>query len=348
MLLTDPLTLGAFALGIAFGMTGQLSGFCLLSGLRRRWLEGNSGMIAAYAVAIAVAVSGLAALTVAGVVDSAESIYRGQNLSLPVIAVGGALFGYGMVLANGCGARALVLLGRGNLRSFVVLACLVFGAQIAMKGVLAPARLAAQQASAGPSGGASLADWLAGLLPNPALATAMTAALLALVCLVFAWRVASRRDWKTIAGGAIVGALIVAGWVVTGVLGADDFEPAPLASLSFVAPTADTAFALMLSTGGISRGIAVPLVIGVPIGAFLAAAWRGRLAFEAFTAPRRMLYSMAGGLLMGIGGVMALGCTIGQGLTGMSTLAVGSMLALAAIVAGAWLGLVGPLRLRLG
>jgi hypothetical protein len=138
--------------------------------------------------------------------------------------------------------------------------------------------------------------------------------------------------------------LVVAGWYATGVLGADDFDPAPLESLTFIAPVANTINFAMLATG-ISLSFGVTVVAGVFLGALFSALVTRTANLEGFTRPVSMLRYMGGGALMGIGGALALGCSIGQGLTGLSTLALGSFLAAGGILGGAWLALRGPLKL---
>ena len=129
-------------IGLAYGSVGLLSGFCLLSGLRGWWAEGDGRLVRTYALAIGVAVAATQLLAAAGLVDIGKSIYLQPSFSAPVMFFGGFLFGYGMVLSNGCGSRALVLLGRGNLRSFVVVIVLAIFAQMTLKGLIAPARIA--------------------------------------------------------------------------------------------------------------------------------------------------------------------------------------------------------------
>jgi hypothetical protein len=147
-----------------------------------------------------------------------------------------------------------------------------------------------------------------------------------------------RGSARDVAAGLGVGALIVAGWAVTGILGADDFEPTPLASFTFVAPVGDALVYLMFWTGAkIAFGAAT--VGGVILGAGLAAKASGTWRLESFRDTSDFLRTATGAVMMGIGGVSALGCTVGQGLTGISTLAIGSFLALAGIVAGAVLAL---------
>src|ERR1700730_10146268 len=132
-------------IGLLYGAVALLSGFCLLSGLRGWWARGASRLIRTYALALGVAIAATQLLAARGVIDLGKSIYLQPSFSAPLMFFGGLLFGYGMVLANGCGSRALVLLGRGNLRSFVVVIVLGITAQMTLKGLVAPARIALLQ-----------------------------------------------------------------------------------------------------------------------------------------------------------------------------------------------------------
>ena len=125
-------------IGLAYGAVGLLSGFCLMSSLRGWWAEGDSRLIRSYALALGVAIVATQLLAGSGVVDLTRSIYLQRSFSAPLMFFGGLLFGYGMVLSNGCGSRALVLLGRGNLRSLVVVIVLGIAAQMTLKGLIAP------------------------------------------------------------------------------------------------------------------------------------------------------------------------------------------------------------------
>src|SRR6266571_7887227 len=141
------IVLSGLLIGLVYGSVGLLSGFCLLSGLRGWWAEGDGRLVRSYALAIGVAVASTQLLAAAGLVDLGKSIYLQPSFSMPLMFFGGLLFGYGMVLSNGCGSRALVLLGRGNLRSFVVVIVLGITAQMTLKGLIAPARIAMVGAS---------------------------------------------------------------------------------------------------------------------------------------------------------------------------------------------------------
>lgn len=315
-----------FAVGAIFGASGQVTGFCLQRGLREYWSGPDGYKLHAFALALAVAVAGTHLVTVNGLVDIRQSLYMMPSFSWLLLPAGGFMFGYGMSLANGCGARALVLLAQGNLRSFVVLMCLGVAAYMTLTGIAAPLRM--QTAALTPVTPASVG------VPD-GLPRALTAWTVAAALILFALRPrASGQRVLDLTGGAIIGLLIVAGWLITGWLGADDFDPMPVTSLSFVAPIGDTLQYAMIATGmNLRFGIAV--VLGVLSGSFIAALGRRRLHLEGFGTPRQMARYMAGGTLMGIGGALALGCSIGQGLTGLSTLAYSSIICALAIMAGA-------------
>src|SRR3954469_12880282 len=134
-------------IGLLYGAVGLLSGFCLMSSLRGWWAKGDSRLVRTYALALGVAIPATQLLAADGLIDLGKTIYLQPSFSGPLMFAGGLLFGYGMVLANGCGSRALVLLGRGNLRSFVVVIVLGISAQMTLKGLIAPARIALVQSS---------------------------------------------------------------------------------------------------------------------------------------------------------------------------------------------------------
>lgn len=330
--------LGGLILGLLFGAIGQQTGFCLLRGLKNQWVAGDGRKLRAFTLAMAVALLGTQVLAVLAPLDLSASIYPQRTLSL-LLPLGGVLFGLGMVMANGCGARSLVLLGTGNLRSLVVLLCLGVAAYMTMSGVLANPRLALEGLVQFRLPAGTWWQWLAGLGMSPTLARWLFTVVLVTLLAGFALTHAGfRRSGRDLAGGLLIGLLIPAGWWVTGVLGDDIFDPVRLASLTFVAPVGDTLQYLMISTG-ISLTFPVTVVTGIVLGSLAAALLTGGLQWQGFESPRHIRRSSLGGLLMGIGGVMALGCSIGQGLTGFSTLAISAWLAFGGIVLGAWLGL---------
>lgn len=343
---TTLVNLGGLVIGLVFGIVGRRSGFCLTRGLQRCFQAGDGGKLRTFALAVVTALVGSQLLASLGVIDLGRTHYLAPEFSWLLVPLGGVLFGYGMVMANGCGARAAVLLGGGNLRSFVVLTCLGVAAFMALTGVFAGWRLALAEATGLRLAlGAGLHGWLASAGLPELLARWLMVLVLAIPLLVYVFSDQGyrhrRQEW---AAGILVGLLVPAGWWVTGSLGADDFDPVPVVSLTFVAPIGDGIQYLMLASGtDLSFGVTV--VAGVLLGSLATALVTGSFQLEGFPSPQRMLRAMGGGALMGIGGALALGCSIGQGITGLSTLALPSLLAASGIVVGALVGLRGPARL---
>lgn len=331
--------LSGFAIGLAFGVVGLLSGFCLLSSLRDWWTKDDSRKIRSYAVALAVAIIGAQFLGGAGIVDIGKSLYLQPSFSAPLIFIGGLLFGLGMVLSNGCASRALVLLGKGNVRSLVVLVIIAVTAQMTLKGLLAPARLAFLQWTQIAPGAVSIPAFLStlGFTETAARIAATLVASGALFVFAFSDQ-QFRRSYGQIAAGFAVGLLVTAGWLATGWLGVDEFNPIPVTSLTFVSPVADSLQYVMLSTG-LSLNFGIAVVSGVIVGSMSTSVLSGRFELEGYTSANHMVRSIGGAALMGSGGAMAYGCTVGQGLTGVSTLAFPSLIAVAGIITGAAFGL---------
>lgn len=317
---------GGLAIGVIFGACGQITGFCLQRGLKEHWSGRHGYKLNAFALALAIALAGTHIVTSLGLVDTSRSIYMTSSVSWLLLPLGGIMFGYGMGLTNGCGARALVLLAQGNLRSFVVLLCLGIAAYMTISGVIGPLRIKAFGLTTFNPSSVTLPVGLIRTLAVWVSVAALTA---------FALRPRASGDRvRDLMGGAVVGLLIVAGWLATGWLGNDDFEPMPVTSLTFIAPIGDTIQYAMIATGmSIRFGVAV--VFGVLTGSFLTTIVRGRYQPQGFESPGQMTRYIVGGALMGSGGALALGCSIGQGLTGLSTLAYSSMVAALAIVIGA-------------
>ena len=338
--------LSGLVIGLIYGAVGLLSGFCMMSSLRGWWAEGDGRLVRTYALAIGVAVAATQLQAAAGLVEIGKSIYLQPSFSAPLMFFGGLLFGYGMVLSNGCGSRALVLLGRGNLRSFVVVVVLAIVAQMTLKGLIAPARIAMVGASQTTTTVNSVPALLtaAGLSATAARMLAASVISAALIIFAFAHQ-AFRRSPGQVVAGLVVGALVAAGWFATGYLATDDFNPTPITSLTFIAPIADALQYVMLSTGS-TLNFGIVTVFGVFAGSLVTAMATGRFHLEGYQSPRHMLRSAGGAALMGVGGVMAFGCSVGQGLTGFSTLALASLVAVAGIMVGTAAGLRGALRVR--
>src|SRR5207302_2993298 len=208
--------LAGLSIGVVYGAVGLLSDFCLMSSLRGWWAQGDSRLVRTYALAVGVAIAATQLLATRGMVDLGKSIYLQPTFSVPLMFFGGLLFGYGMVLSNGCGSRALVLLGRGNLRSFVVVIVLGIFAEMTLKGLIAPARIAMVQTSQTTTTLTSLPALLsaAGLGENAA--RMLAASILSAALIIFAFAHAPfRKSPDQIAAGLVVGVLVAAGWFAT-------------------------------------------------------------------------------------------------------------------------------------
>lgn len=337
--------LGGFAVGVVFGAVVHRTNFCAMGGISDAVLMGDTRRFRAWLLAIAVAIIGSQALNFAGVVDLNKSIYLSANLGWLGAIIGGLMFGFGMTQTGGCTSKTLVRLGAGNLKSLIVIIVLGIFAYMTLRGLLAVPRLQIETATNIDLGARGLANQNLGEMAGAAvgmsagLARALVATALAGLFLVICFKDdAFRHSARNITGGVMVGLCVVAGWLVTGVLGADEFNPAPLASLTFVAPAGESLQYLMTFTGAtINFGIAV--TAGVIVGGFLMAVATGSFRVESFADRNDLLRHLGGAALMGTGGVMALGCTIGQGVTGMSTLSLGSLIAWLSIVSGGYMGI---------
>ena len=340
------LIISGLLIGLVFGAVGLASRFCLLSGLRGWWADGDSRLIRTYALAVGIAITASQLLAAYGLVDLGKSIYLQPSFSAPLMLFGGVLFGYGMVMANGCPSRALVLLGRGNLRSLVVVIVIGITAQMTFRGLIAPARIALLHASQATATVTSLPALLSSFGLHGAPARLFAATVVSATLLIFALSHAPfRRSYGQVAAGLLIGVLVAAAWFATGYLGADEFNPAPVTSLTFIAPTADTVQYVMLSTG-LTMNFGIATIAGVLAGSLVTALATGGFHWEGYTSASHMLRSVGGAALMGAGGAMALGCSVGQGLTGISTLALASFVAAGGILLGAAAGLRGALRVR--
>lgn len=319
-------------LGLVFGIAAQVSRFCL-----RRAVAGprderaSAGAVWLTALASAIAAFWLASS--AGLIDISDHRILSGDLPIAALVLGGLAFGAGMILTRGCVSRLTVLSGTGNLRAIVVLLTFAVTAHATLKGVLAPLRTGIGSVSVEvpfhslaelPLGGALL------LLPAAAAAVFL------------AWR--ARVGALNIFLGAVIGVVAVGGWMLTSVLLLDDFDPQPVQSAAFTLPWSDTLF-WVIASSAIPAGFGVGFIAGVLGGSFVSAGLRGELRLETFESSRQTLRYVAGGVLMGVGGVLAGGCTVGAGLSGVASGSLAALIALASIAFGGWIA-AGSLHLR--
>lgn len=334
------LLVSMFFLGLAFGVFARLGRFCLLRGLRQSMgrdaqeARGTAPALQAFALAVAVALLATQGLQLAGLVDLDHAQIVRPNFSAVGVAIGGAVFGAGMVLANACGARSLVLLGGGNLRSLVAIVFLGLGAQASSTGVLVPLRQWFQGIAPSTLPTATVDQYLQADGWSAVSTYAVTAVLPAAVLLAYAlWRPALRRSPAQWISAVMIGLLVAVGWWISAAVEVDPFDPVKLTSLSFISPIAETLLYAQVAVGREFAAVSA-MVLGVVAGSLLTALLTRTAHWEGFDGPAHLAKTAVGGLLMGFGGLLAAGCSIGQGLTGVTTLAWASLPAVAGIVLG--------------
>jgi uncharacterized membrane protein YedE/YeeE len=334
---------GAFLLAFIFGAVGNKTHFCTM-GAVSDWVNmGDLSRMRMWLLAIAVALLGASALQLAGVVDLSKSIYPGPNFTWLSYIVGGFLFGVGMTLGSGCGSKTLIRVGAGNLKSLIVYVFLGIAAYMTLRGVLGAFRVGVlEKAAITLPAGQDLPSLLG--VHRAILAALIGGALLAFVYASKQFR--SSFDYTL--GGVVTGLVVVGGWFVSGYMGHVAEDPQTLQeafvatnsgrmeSFSFVSPMAYTLDYLMLWTDKskiITYGIASGF--GVIAGSAAYALATRTFRWEGFRDAEDTANHIVGGMLMGFGGICALGCTIGQGISGFSTLALGSIITFIFIVIGA-------------
>ena len=342
---------GSFVLAFIFGAVGNKTSFCTM-GAVSDWVNmGDTGRMRMWLLAIGVAILGSSALHLAGAVDLSKSIYPGPNFTWLSYLVGGFLFGVGMTLGSGCGSKTLIRIGGGNLKSVVVFVVAAIAAYMTLRGILGAFRVGVlEQATVTFATGQDLPSLFSALsgIPRKTL-LAVLALLIGGGLVAFAY---SSRNFRAnpdySLGGVVTGLVVVGGWYVSGHLGHLAEDPNTLQegfvatntgrmeAFSFVAPLAWTLDYFMFWTDKskiVTFGIAS--TAGVIAGSLAYALVSRTFRWEGFRDAEDTGMHLLGGALMGFGGITALGCTIGQGISGFSTLALGSILTFVAIVAGA-------------
>jgi len=353
-LATQVVLWGGLLAGVALGALAQATRFCTMGALADWFSFGGTSRLMMWALAVAVGASGTLLLIEMQWLDATRALAWSERFLWLSYAVGGLLFGFGMVLASGCPQRSLVKAGAGSLKAVVTLGVVAVAAQMTLRGVLALPRVNALDAAsitlAHPQDLGSMLSPLfgiaAGTLRRIVLALLLTTVAAAL------WRTRATMEASHWAGGLGVGLLVPLCWWITGHLGylpehPETLEPQWMGTashrpeaLTFAAPMAQGLDLLTLwSDRNTTASFGILLALGVLLGSALSALLRREFRVESFHDARDLGDHLLGGLLMGFGGVTALGCSIGQGVTGLSLLSAGSCLAVAGIVAGTWAAL---------
>lgn len=337
--ITSPhlLPLAGLVIGLVFGLAVQRSDWCAMGAVSDIVLIGDWRRMRSWLLAIATAILGTQALLLADAIELAGTAHLRPEIAWLGAIAGGLAFGFGMTRTGGCISKNLVRLGGGSLRALVVLAVVAVTALATLAGPL-------------PWAGALL-DGVGTVEPGlrfprqdlPALvglSDGVSAFLATGIAVGLAWFCLKDRRFRAsrplLVAGPILGLLVSLGWLATTAL-ADPPGPMPTASLNFVEASVSTL--ALLTAGGVSMPpFGAALVGGTILGAFLGASRSGRLRLEGFVDVHDFRSNLGGAVLMGFGGTLAGGCTVGQGLTGISTLGPTSILAVAAIVLGAIAG----------
>jgi len=332
--------LGGFAIGAAAGFAVRHAKLCSFGAIEDALMGGDSRRLRIFGLALGIAILGTQALIIGGILDPGSTTYTSPALPLVSILIGSLIFGAGMALVGTCGFGSLVRLGAGDLRSLIVILVLGATAYATLRGVLANLRidvlerLSIAMPDRVSSDMASLSSHALGFEVRAILTIAAGTGL----CLLALGDARLRRAPRLLSAGIALGVLIVAGWIVTGSLG-DEFDvPSRPQSLTFVATIGKALYAGVLNVSNFAD-FGVGSVFGVVAGAWLAA-WRStELRWEAFDDDHEMRRHLVGAGLMGVGGILAGGCTIGQGITAGSMLALSWPFALGGMVLGARLGI---------
>lgn len=321
--------------GILLGLAARLGRFCTLGAIEDLLYQGSDLRMRMWGIAIAVAIIGSFGLIGSGLLPAEKALYLRLGWHPVGSILGGLMFGYGMALAGSCGYGALARLGGGDLRSFVIVVVMGLAAYVTLSGPLAKLRVwlfpVAESDTA--SGFAHLLGGLAGLSP--------VIVGLAVGAFLLAASLASRALWakpQAIIWAALVGVAVITGWAGTAWVAEAGFDAVPVVSHSFSAPIGETMLYAMTSSGN-TLSFGVGSVAGVLAGAFIGSLIKGHFRWEACEDPRELKRQILGAAIMGVGAILAIGCTVGQGISAFSLLAYSAPVTFLAIFLGAAFGL---------
>ncbi len=352
--LTAQVLWAGFFLAMIFGAIAQRTHFCTMGAVSDIVNMGDWTRMRMWGMAIGVAMIGFFGLAAAGQIDPAKTLYASSRFIWLSALVGGGMFGFGMVLSSGCGSKTLVRIGGGSLKSLVVFAVMGIAAFATLKGITAVLRVASVDRVAMEfTSNAALPNWLAGTLSvAPAVAGLGLALLIGLGLIAWALSSPDFRRFDNLLAGLGIGAVIAATWWVSGHLGYVAEHPETLQeafvatnsgraeAMSFVSPVAYTLdWFMFFSDKSKVLTLGIVSVFGMVAGSAVYSLVSSSFRWEGFRDAQDTANHLVGATLMGVGGVTAMGCTVGQGLSGISTLSATSFVALAAILAGAVAGL---------
>ncbi|OIQ33470.1 MAG: YeeE/YedE family protein [Alphaproteobacteria bacterium MedPE-SWcel] len=321
--------------GIALGLAARVGRFCTLGAIEDLLYGSDDRRMRMWVLAIAVAIIGTHAAIAFGLFDSTTSAYLDRVWNPVGTIMGGLLFGYGMALCGSCGYGALARLGGGDLRSFVIVTVIGLSAYFVMSGPLAPVRVwlfPVEEGATSPQSIPQLAD---------AFGISSTLAGLSLGLLLFGLALVWQRQPLTLSQmlwAMVVGLAVVSGWLGTYWVATTGFAAEPIETHTFAAPIGDTIFYGMTASGN-TLSFSVGSVVGVVFGAAVGSYSKGHFRWEACEDPRELKRQLMGAAVMGAGAILAVGCTVGQGISAFSLLAYSAPVTFVAIFIGAAFGL---------
>lgn len=321
--------------GIALGLAARIGRFCTLGAIEDQLYGQDNRRMRMWGIAIGAAIIGTHIALSFGAFDLAETAYLDRVWNPLGSIFGGLLFGYGMALSGNCGYGALARLGGGDLRSFVIVLVMGLSAYFVMSGPLARARVwlfDVESNAATPQGFSQL---LQGFGVSPLITGLGVGGLLVVLAIA---RGAQRLSMGQVFWAAVVGLAVVSGWLGTYWIATTGFEAEPIETHTFAAPIGDTIIYTMTASGN-ALSFSVGSVLGVVIGAALGSYSKGHFRWEACEDPRELRRQILGAALMGPGAILAVGCSVGQGISAFSVLAFSAPVTFVAIFIGAAIGL---------
>lgn len=322
--------------GLLLGLAARFGRFCTLGALEDLLYGGSDKRMRMWGLSIGLSIIGVFGLAELGLFRPESSAYLSTQFNVIASIIGGLMFGYGMALCGNCGYGALARLGGGDLRSFVIVLVMGVSAYAVMSGPLAPLRVflfPQDVPSEAPNGVAHILAYVIPLSAN-SIGLVIGAILIIMMCADTEFR----KDPKAIIWSAIVAAAIISGWLGTYWVAETGFEARAIESHTFSAPVGDTLIYTMIGSA-MTLSFAIGSVVGVLTGAFIGSLIKGHFRWEACEDPRELRRQIIGASVMGIGAVIAMGCSVGQGISAFSTLAYSAPVTFLAIFAGAWFGL---------
>ena len=323
--------------GILLGLAARIGRFCTLGAIEDFIYSSSENRLRMWGLAIGLAIIGTFSFSSFGLINIPEIHYVNSAWNPMASIVGGLMFGYGMALCGNCGYGALARLGGGDLRAFLIVIIMGISTYIVMSGPLAPLRIMIFEVGLkDPDRALGFADTIALYFRiSETVAGILTGMIIVVIAL------AQRnflKDFISLFWSMVVAMAIISGWIGTTWVSSNGFEPWRIGSHTFAAPVGETIqYAMNGSAIGLSFGIGS--VIGVIFGAFFGSVIKGHFRWEACEDPRELRRQILGAAIMGAGAVIAVGCSVGQGLTAFSILSFSAPITLIAIYFGTRFGL---------